>query len=179
MMNKQEYTISVFTENQVGLLARIAMVFSRRGINIDSLNVSPTEIESISRFTIVVEVTQETVRKISRQIQKLVEVIKVYYNTNDEIVWQELALFKIETNIVSEKFYVERILRQYGATIVSVRNDYTVFTIVGHHEEIDRFLEILEPHGLIEFIRSGRVAVIKSNEAFHKKLSALEQMAYQ
>lgn len=178
-MEKQEYTLSVFTENQVGLLTRIAMVFSRRGINIESLNVSPTEIESISRFTIVVEVTEETIRKISRQIQKLVEVIKVYYNTHDEIVWQELALFKIETNIVSEKFYVERVLRQYGATIVSVRNDYTVFTIVGHREEIDNFLKIVEPHGLIEFIRSGRVAVIKSNEGFHKKLNILEKTAYQ
>ncbi|ASW73781.1 acetohydroxyacid synthase small subunit [Chryseobacterium piperi] len=178
-MSKREYTISVFTENQVGLLTRIAMVFSRRGINIESLNVSPTEIESISRFTIVVDVTEETVRKISRQIQKLVEVLKVYYNTHEEIVWQELALFKIETNVVSEKFYVERVLRQYGATIVSVRNDYTVFTIVGHREEIDNFLKIVEPHGLIEFIRSGRVAVIKSNEGFHKKLNALEKIAYQ
>ncbi|MEY8760010.1 acetolactate synthase small subunit [Chryseobacterium tongliaoense] len=178
-MNKQEYTISVFTENQVGLLTKIAMVFSRRGINIDSLNVSPTEIESISRFTIVVNIEEETVRKVSRQIQKLVEVIKVYYNTNEEIVWQELALFKLKTNVVSEKFYVERILRRYGATIVSIRNDYTVFTIVGHHEEIDSFQELLEPHGLIEFIRSGRVAVIKSNGGFHKKLKALEKTAYQ
>ncbi|KQT31531.1 acetolactate synthase small subunit [Chryseobacterium sp. Leaf405] len=178
-MNKKEYTISVFTENQVGLLTKIAIIFSRRGLNIESLNVSPTEIESISRFTIVIKENYEVIRKISRQIQKLVDVIKVYYNTDEEIVWQEMALFKIETDIVSEKFYVERILRQYGATIVCVRKDYTVFNIVGHYEEIDNFLKIIEPHGLMEFIRSGRIAVIKENYGFHQKLSSFEMNEYQ
>ncbi|MCS3529162.1 acetolactate synthase small subunit [Chryseobacterium sp. JUb7] len=175
-MNKQEYTISVFTENQVGLLTRISTVFSRRNINVISLNTSPTEVVSISRFTIVINETEEMVRKISRQIQKLVDVIKVYYNTDEDIIWQELALFKIETKVVSEKVYVERILRQYGATIVCLRNDYTVFSIVGQHEETDSFLKALEPFGIIEFIRSGRVAIIKSSEGFNKKLNSFEEM---
>jgi len=173
-MNKKEYTISVFTENQVGLLTRIAIVFSRRGINIESLNVSPTEIDSISRFTIVIRESFEMVRKIARQIQKMIDVIKVYYNTDEEIVWQEMALFKVETDIVSEKFQVERILRRYGAAIVCVRKDYTVFHIVGHCEEIDNFLKVIEPYGLSEFIRSGRVAVIKENYGFHRKISSFE-----
>lgn len=173
-MNKKEYTISVFTENQVGLLTNIAMVFSRRGINIESLNVSPTEIDSISRFTIVINESCELIRKVARQIQKMIDVIKVYYHTDEEIVWQEMALFKIETDIVSEKFKVERILRQYGAAIVCVRKDYTVFNIVGHYEEIENFLKVIEPHGLIEFVRSGRVAVIKENFGFHQKLQAFE-----
>lgn len=173
-MNKKEYTISVFTENQVGLLTNIAMVFSRRGINIESLNVSPTEIDSISRFTIVINESFELIRKVARQIQKMIDVIKVYYHTDEEIVWQEMALFKIETDIVSEKFKVERILRQYGAAIVCVRKDYTVFNIVGHYEEIENFLKVIEPHGLIEFVRSGRVAVIKENFGFHQKLQAFE-----
>lgn len=177
-MNKREYTISVFTENQVGLLTRIAIVFSRRGINIESLNVSPTEIDRISRFTIVIRESFEMVRKIARQIQKMIDVIKVYYNTDEEIVWQEMALFKIETDIVSEKFQVERILRQYGAAIVCVRKDYTVFHIVGHYEEIDNFLKVIEPYGLNEFIRSGRVAVIKENYGFHQKLSSFEANMY-
>nr|WP_314490682.1 acetolactate synthase small subunit [uncultured Chryseobacterium sp.] len=177
-MNKKEYTISVFTENQVGLLTSIAMVFSRRGINIESLNVSPTEIDSISRFTIVINENCELIRKIARQIQKMINVIKVYYHTDEEIVWQEMALFKIETDIVSEKFQVERILRQYGAAIVCVRKDYTVFNIVGHYEEIDSFLKVIEPHGLIEFVRSGRVAVIKENFGFHQKLQAFEADHY-
>lgn len=177
-MNKKEYTISVFTENQVGLLTNIAIVFSRRGINIESLNVSPTEIDSISRFTIVISESCELIRKVARQIQKMIDVIKVYYHTDEEIVWQEMALFKIETDIVSEKFQVERILRQYGAAIVCVRKDYTVFNIVGHYEEIDNFLKVIEPHGLIEFVRSGRIAVIKENFGFHQKLQAFEADHY-
>ncbi len=175
-MNKQDYTISVFTENQVGLLTRISTVFSRRNINVISLNTSPTEVVSISRFTIVINETEEMVRKISRQIQKIVDVIKVYFNTDEDIIWQELALFKIETKVVSEKVSVERILRQYGAAIVCLRNDYTVFSIVGQQEETDSFLKALEPFGIIEFIRSGRVAIIKSSEGFNKKLNSFEEM---
>ena len=95
---KQEYTITVYTENQIGLLNRIAIMFSRRKINIESLNSSPSEIEGIHRFTIVITETEEVVRKLVRQIEKQVEVLKAYYNTNEEIVWQELALYKVSTD---------------------------------------------------------------------------------
>ena len=92
---KQEYTITVYTENQVGLLNRIAIIFSRRKINVESLNTSPSEIAGIHRFTIVVMESRDVVMKIVRQIEKQVEVLKAYFNTNDEIVWQELALYKV------------------------------------------------------------------------------------
>src|ERR687898_1257007 len=97
-MNKQEYTVTVYTENQIGLLNRIAIIFSRRKINIDSLNTSPSEVEGIHRFTIVIDETEEVVHKLVRQIEKQVEVLKAYYNTPEEIVWQELALYKVPTN---------------------------------------------------------------------------------
>src|SRR5277367_5325478 len=100
---KQEYTITVYTENQVGLLNRIAIIFTRRKINIDSLNTSPTEVESVHRFTIVINETEEVVRKLCRQIEKQVEVLKAYFNQNDEIVWQELALYKVSTDQIVEK----------------------------------------------------------------------------
>ena len=87
-MQKQEYTITVYTENQIGLLNRIAIIFSRRKINIESLNTSPSEIDSVHRFTIVINESEEVVRKVCRQIEKQVEVLKVYFNTNDEIIWQ-------------------------------------------------------------------------------------------
>ena len=83
---KQEYTITVYTENQVGLLNRIAIIFSRRKINVESLNTSPSEVQGIHRFTIVVIETKDVVNKVVRQIEKQVEVLKAYYNTNDEIV---------------------------------------------------------------------------------------------
>jgi acetolactate synthase-1/3 small subunit len=171
---KQEYTITIYTENQVGLLARIAMIFTRRKINIESMNSSPSEVEDIFRFTIVVHETEELLRKLVRQIEKQVEVLKAYYNTNDEIVWQELALYKVPTDIIAEKVVVERLLRTYGARAVLIRNDYTVFEVSGHREETDKLLEVLEPFGLIEFVRSARVAIIKGSHDFHERLREFE-----
>jgi acetolactate synthase-1/3 small subunit len=174
-MNKQEYTITVYTENQVGLLNRIAIIFSRRKINIDSLNTSPSEVESVHRFTIVINETEEVVRKLCRQIEKQVEVLKAYYNTGEEIVWQELALYKVSTDEIAEKVKVERLLRQYGARAVVIRKDYTVFETTGHREETDALIKVLEPYGLIEFVRSARVAIIKTSEGFHTKLKEFER----
>ncbi len=171
---KQEYTITIYTENQVGLLARIAMIFTRRKINIESMNSSPSEVDDIFRFTIVVHETEELLRKLVRQIEKQVEVLKAYYNTNDEIVWQELALYKVPTDIIAEKVVVERLLRTYGARAVLIRNDYTVFEVSGHREETDKLLEVLEPFGLIEFVRSARVAIIKGSHDFHERLREFE-----
>jgi len=173
-MNKQEYTITVYTENQVGLLNRIAIIFSRRKINIDSLNTSPSEVESVHRFTIVINEVEEVVRKLCRQIEKQVEVLKAYYNTNEEIVWQELALYKVSTDEIAEKVKVERLLRQYGARAVVIRHDYTVFETTGQREETDALVRVLEPYGLIEFVRSARIAIIKSSEGFHEKLQQFE-----
>jgi acetolactate synthase-1/3 small subunit len=172
--SKQEYTITVYTENQIGLLNRIAIIFSRRKINVDSLNTSPSEIESVHRFTIVINESEEVVRKLCRQIEKQVDVLKTYYNNNDEIVWQELALYKVSTEVIAEKVKVERLLSMYGAKVVVIRKDYTVFEITGHREETDNFIKILEPFGLIEFVRSARIAIIKDSDGFHSKLKEFE-----
>ncbi|HUQ97263.1 MAG TPA: acetolactate synthase small subunit [Chitinophagaceae bacterium] len=176
-MQKQEYTITVYTENQIGLLNRIAIIFSRRKLNIESLNSSPSEIEGIHRFTIVINETEDVVRKLTRQIEKQVEVLKVYFNTGDEIVWQELALYKVPTDEIAEKVKVERLLREYGARAVVIRKDYTVFETTGQREETDKLVQVLEPYGLIEFVRSARVAIIKSSHGFHEKLKEFEAMA--
>jgi acetolactate synthase I/III small subunit len=173
-MQKQEYTITVYTENQIGLLNRIAIIFSRRKINIESLNTSPSEVESVHRFTIVINETEEVVRKVCRQIEKQVEVLKAYYNTNEEIVWQELALYKVPTDVIAETVKVERLLRQHGAKAVVIRKDYTVFEVAGHREETDNLIKVLEPYGLIEFVRSARVAIIKDSDGFHRKLKEFE-----
>jgi acetolactate synthase-1/3 small subunit len=172
--SKQEFTITVYTENQIGLLNRIAIMFSRRKINIESLNTSPSEIEHIHRFNIVVNDTEEVVSKIARQIEKQVEVLKVYYNTNDDIIWQEMALYKVPTDVIVEKVYVERLLRENGARAVVIRKDYTVFETTGHREETDKLLQVLQPYGLIEFVRSARVAIIKNSEGFNSKLREFE-----
>src|SRR5215213_11021974 len=171
---KQEYTVTVYTENQIGLLNRIAIMFSRRKINIESLNTSPSEVEGIHRFTIVINETEEVVRKLCRQIEKQVEVLKAYYNTNDEIIWQEMALYKVPTEAIAEKVKVERLLREYGARAVVIRNDYVVFETTGQREETDKLIKVLEPYGLIEFVRSARIAIIKDSKGFHSKLRDFE-----
>ena len=172
---KQEFTITVYTENHIGLLNRIAIIFSRRKINIDSLNTSPSEIEGIHRFTIVIDEVEDVVRKLIRQIEKQVEVLKAYYHTNEQIVWQEMALYKVPTNIIAEKVKVERLLRKYGARVVAIRSDYTVFETTGQREETEKLIEVLAPYGLIEFVRSARVAIIKESRGFHEKLKEFEQ----
>ncbi|MEO6039407.1 MAG: acetolactate synthase small subunit [Saprospiraceae bacterium] len=172
---KNEFTITVYTENQVGLLGRIAMIFTRRKINILSLNTSPSESEDIFRFTIVITETEEVARKVVRQIEKQVEVLKAYFHTNDEIVWQEMALYKVPTEVIAEKVVVERLLRTYGARAVAIRSDYTVFEVTGHREETEALLGVLEPYGLIEFVRSARIAIIKGSHDFHERLREFEE----
>lgn len=176
-MNKTSYTITVYTENQIGLLNRIAIIFSRRKINVESLNTSPTEVESVHRFTIVINETEEIVKRLCRQIEKQVDILKAFYNTEDEVVWQEMALYKVPTDEVAEKLKVERLLRQYGARAVVIRKDYTVFETTGHREETDGLIKALEPYGLIEFVRSARIAIIKDSSGFHEKLKFYESSA--
>lgn len=173
-IDKQEFNITVYTENQVGLLSRIAIIFSRRKLNIESLNTSPSEVDSIHRFNIVITETEEVVRKVARQLEKQVEVLKVYYNTNEDVIWQEMALYKVPTDIIAEHVSVERLLREYGARAVVIRKDYTVFETTGHREETDALVVVLQQYGLIEFVRSARVAIIKDSDGFHTKLKQFE-----
>ena len=175
-IDKQEFNITVYTENQIGLLNRIAIIFTRRKINIDSLNTSPSEIDSIHRFNIVITESEEVVRKVCRQIEKQVEVLKVYYHTNADVIWQEMALYKVSTDVIAEQVSVERLLRENGARVVVLRKDYTVFETTGHREETDALINILQPYGLIEFVRSARVAIIKDSEGFNSKLREFERL---
>jgi acetolactate synthase-1/3 small subunit len=172
---KQEYTLTIYTENQVGLINKIAIMFSRRKISLESLNSSPSEIEKIYRFTIVVKETEAVVKNLVHQIEKIVDVFKCYCNTNDEIIWQQMALYKVPTSVIMKEVKVERLLRQYGAKAVVIREDYTVFEATGQDEEINNLLEELDQYGLIEFVKSSRIAIIKSSEGIHKKVLDMEK----
>ena len=174
--DKQEFTITVYSEDQIGILNRISIIFSRRKINIQSLNTSPSEVPGIHRFNIVIEETEEVIKKLVRQIEKQVDVLKAYYNTNDEIIWQEMALYKVPTDVIAEKAKVERLLHQFGARAVAIRKDYTVFETTGHREETNKVIAALEPFGLIEFVRSARVAIIKNSDSFHEKVKEFEKL---
>jgi len=112
-----------------------------------------------------------------RQIEKQVDVLKAYFHTNEDIIWQEMALYKVPTDIIAEKVKVERLLREFGARVVAIRMDFTIFETTGHREETNKLIEVLQPYGLIEFVRSARVAIIKDSKGFHEKLIEFEKRA--
>lgn len=172
---KQEFTLTIYTENQVGLINKIAIMFSRRKISLESLNTSPSEIENIYRFTLVVRETEAVVKNLVRQLEKIVDVFKVYHNTNDEIIWQQMALYKVPTSVIMKEVKVERLLREFGAKAVVIREDYTVFETTGQDDEVNNLLKELDKYGLIEFVRSSRVAIIKSSEGIHKSVMDMEK----
>lgn len=172
---KQEYTITIYTEDRVGMVGRLANIFSRRKINIEYLNAAPSEVQGIHRFTIVIQETHEVVQKLVRQIEKQVDVMKAYFHTEDEIVWQEMALYKVPSESITEKIKVERLLHEYGARAIAIRKDYIVFEATGHREEVNKLIKFFEPYGLIEFVRGARVAIIKNSTGFHEKVKEFER----
>ena len=158
----QEFIISAFTENHIGLLNRITIIFTRRKINIESLTVSESALAGISKFTIVVNDSEDKVSKVVKQIDKLVEVLKAYYHTNDEMIYQEIALYKVPTEALTSSNQIEGLVRQFNARILEVTPDYTVIEKTGHKEETQELFEGLNQFGVLQFIRSGRIAITRS-----------------
>jgi acetolactate synthase-1/3 small subunit len=172
---KNEYTLTIFTENQIGLINKIAIMFSRRKISLEGFNTSPSEIENIYRFTISVKETEMVVKNLVKQLEKIIDVIKVFYNTNDEIIWQQIALYKLPTPIIINEVKVERLLREYGAKTLVIRSDYTVFEVTGQDEEINNLMNKFQEYCLIEFVKSSRVAIIKDSNGLHDMIMEMEK----
>ncbi len=158
---KKTYTITAFSENQIGLLNRITIIFTRRRVNIVTLTVSPSAIEGIHKFTIVVVETQNKVEKVVRQIEKLVEVLKAFYHPDEDIVYQEIALYKVPTEELLKSTELEEIIRTHNARILEIREEYTIIEKTGHEDEINHLFEHLKGYKIRQFTRSGRVAVTK------------------
>ena len=169
------FTISVLTENKSGLLNGIAIVFTRRKINIESINVSITEVEGVSRYTILVESTREAVEKIVKQIRKLVEVLGAFVYEQEEIHYQELALYKVQTKHIMNGNKVEDLVRNNGARILVIEEDYIVIEKTGHMHETHLMFEKLKPFGVLEFVRSGRIAISKSKRETTTFLKEVEE----
>jgi acetolactate synthase-1/3 small subunit len=159
---KQEYIISAYTENHIGLLNRITIVFTRRKVNIESLTVSESAIKGISKFTIVVNSTKEQVEKIVAQIEKQVEVLKAFFHTNDEMIYQEVALYKVSTEALMSSNQIETLVRKHNARILEITHEYTVIEKTGHNDETQLFFEELNEFKVLQFIRSGRIAITRS-----------------
>lgn len=160
-MEKQWFTISVYSENNVGLLNRISGIFLKRHINIESLNVSKSEIDQVSKFTIVVFTTEDWTRKIVGQIEKQIEVIKAFYHRDHETIYQESALFKIKSDLLFDEPQIQNAIKESNSKIVTVHRDFFVLAKTGRRHEIDDMHDLLEPFGILQFVRSGRIAVTK------------------
>jgi acetolactate synthase-1/3 small subunit len=174
MEDKKNFTISVYSENNVGLLNRISGIFLKRHINIESLNVSKSEIEEVSKFTIVVHTTEDWARKIVGQIEKQIEVIKAYYHTDEETIFLETALFKIASNLLFDERQIQNIIRDNHSTIVTVSPEFFVISKSGRREEIETMYEELKPYGIMQFVRSGRVSVTKTTMQISKILEEFQ-----
>lgn len=158
---KQEFNITVFTENHIGLLTRITIVFTRRKVNIESLTVSESAIPGVFKFTIVVKTTREQTVKIVGQIEKQIDVLKAFYHTNDEIIYQEIALYKVPTEALYDSDTIEKIVRKASARILEITREYVVIEKTGHTEETQELFEELNKFKVMQFIRSGRVALTR------------------
>jgi len=158
-MEKEEFTITAYTENHVGLLHRITIIFTKRKVNIESITASESEKEGIHRFTIAVTETEEAVEKIVKQIEKQIEVLKADYYKNKEVVQQEVALYKIPSKSLTNGIEVERIVRQHNARFLTIEKDFVVIEKAGFRRETKALFDDLIPFGINEFVRSGRIAV--------------------
>jgi acetolactate synthase-1/3 small subunit len=164
MENKTLYTITIFSENTVGVLNQITTIFTRRQVNIETLSVSPSALPGIHKFTITaLSESEDAIKKLVNQIDKQVDILKAFYNTNDELVHQELALYKLSTEKVLEHGSIEYLVRKYNIRVLEISKDCVVFLKAGHYAETQAlFEELAEKIGVLQFVRSGRIAITKS-----------------
>ena len=155
---KNTYTVSVFTENSIGMMNRVTIVFTRRHLNIDSITASESEVPGVFRYTIVLRTTRQQVDKVVGQLEKVIDVIKAFVHEENDIVHQEVALYKIRTETLTN---VEKVIREHHARVLTVDPQFMVIEKTGHVEETQLLFEKLRPYGVLEFARSGRVAVTK------------------
>jgi acetolactate synthase-1/3 small subunit len=158
---KQEITITVYSENSVGMLTQVSSVFSRRHINIESITASESAISGIHKYTIVVYLNESEVENLIRQIEKCVDVLKAYAFRQEEIVYQEIALYKVSSESLFGGNDIEGLVRKYGARVLEVTAEYAIIEKTGHKSETQELFERLQPFGVAQFTRSGRIAVNK------------------
>ena len=172
---KQEFTISLFTEDHIGILGQITIILTRRQINIDSITASESAVKGVQLLTIVVKTTNEMIQKVARQLEKLVDVMKVFVHTSDQIIYQEIALFKVTTKGLMSGNVIDHVVRTHHARILEVSPEYIVLEKTGHKTEITELLNQLEPYGVLQFVRSGRVAITKQVKELNSYLKEMDE----
>ena len=171
----QDFTITIFSENVPGLLSEVVSVFTRIKLNIDSLTVSASTYEGIHRFTIATHCSEIVVKKIIGQLEKKIDVVAAFYYALDEIVAREMGLYKIKPTVLDDEVFKSKIIQEYNPRILEETDDYIALICTGKTAKVLSLCEILKQHGLIEFVRSGRLAVVKPMNPFALRLEELEK----
>lgn len=159
---RQLFTVTVYSENCVGLLNQVSVIFTRRCLNIEDVTASASSVPDIHKLTITTWADRPTMEKVVRQIEKRVDVIRAFLYTDDDIVYQEVALYKVPTDRLLAEGCTEDIVRHHGARILEMTPEYTVFEKSGHPWETEALLDRLRSLDIRQFVRSGRVVVTKS-----------------
>ncbi|WP_027137695.1 acetolactate synthase small subunit [Gaetbulibacter saemankumensis] len=166
------YTISIYTENNIGLLNRVSAIFQRRHINIESLTTSQSEIDGVNRFVIVVNITESQAKRIVGQFEKQIEVIRAYYHTEEETIFTESCMFKIKSALLFEEPQIQNIIKDSNTRIVTVNKEFFVLEKSGRRNEIESLRRDLNVYGIMQFVRSGRIAVTKDEMKITEMLQA-------
>jgi acetolactate synthase-1/3 small subunit len=166
----ETFNISVFTENRIGILNRITIIFTRRHLNIDSITASPCELDDVYRYTIVLRTTEKQIKKVVGQIEKQIDVLKAFYHRDEHVVHQELALYKLETTAFIANLNSEQLVRDHQARILSIEQGCTTLEKTGRPEEIQALFDALSSIGVLEFARSGRVVISKPMKTLQEHL---------
>ncbi len=172
---KQEFTISLFTEDHIGILNQITIILTRRQINIESITASESAVKSVQLLTIVVKTTPEMIQKVARQMEKLVDVLKVFVHTSEQIIYQEIALYKVTTKGLMSGNIIDHVVRAHNVRILEVSPEFLVLEKTGHKTEITDLLTQLEPYGVLQFVRSGRVAITRQVKELNSYLKEMDE----
>lgn len=172
---KKEYTLSLFTEDHIGILSQITIILTRRQINIESITSSESAVKGVQLLTIVVITSEEMVRKVARQLEKLIDVLKVFVHSSEDIIYQEIALFKVSTKALLTGNIIDHLVRSHNARFIEITTEYMVIEKTGHKNEIVQLLKELEPYGILQYVRSGRVAITKQVRELHSYLKEMDE----
>lgn len=172
---KHKYTLLIYTENHIGLLNRISIIFTRHKVNIETLNTSASMHGDIHSFVITINTTADKAEHLRKTIEKQVEVLKALLYEDSQIIAQEVALYKISMQSIGKNNIIEQMVRNSNARILAVNPDFIVIEKTGNQSETQAFLEELSVYDVREFIRSGRVIVTKPMRMLDDILREMEQ----
>ena len=170
---KESITIAVYRENKAGLLHRVTTAFTRRKINIESLTVSESEVPGIHRYTIVVELTPENADKVVFALEKQIDIQKAFWYRDSELVYREVALYKMKAELLTDGSPVLDIVDKHHGRILSVEAEFGVIQKTGRREATQALFDELKPHGILEFVRSGRIAISRRMKELREYLADL------